>query len=74
MWAVLYLVLHDLPVPESVPEAWRLRWTERLGTMIPRSLHDATEPYDPIPRRETIVHNDREQLRRLLDSTSTCWW
>ncbi len=73
IWAILYLVLHDLQIPERLPETWRRRWQEELGLELPETLHDPEDAYPPIPRRPEIVHNDRDLLRRLLDSAAPIW-
>ncbi len=73
IWAILYLVLNDLEIPEHIPERWRERWRRELGLELPETLHDPPDPYPPIPRRPEIVHNDRELMRRLLDSVAPIW-
>ncbi len=73
IWAILALVLHGLPVPERLPEAWRERWQTAVGHEFPETLHDPPDPYEPIPRRPEIVRADRETLRRLLDAVAPIW-
>ena len=73
IWAILALVLLGLPVPERLPEAWRTRWSERLGIELPETLHDPGNPYEPIPRRPEVLRADREALRRLLDAVAPIW-
>jgi len=73
IWAILALVLLGLPVPERLPEAWRTRWSERLGIELPETLHDPENPYEPIPRRPEVLRADHEALRRLLDAVAPIW-
>jgi len=73
-WTILALVVLGLPLPERVPEAWRVRWQERLGAAIPPTLHDPDGSFDPIPRRGEIEGHNRELVQRLLDATAPLWW
>jgi acetoin utilization protein AcuC len=73
IWAILYHVLRDLDIPEQLPPEWRRRWQDRLGIELGPTLHDPDHPYPDIPRRPEIVRNDRDFLRRLLDSVAPIW-
>jgi acetoin utilization protein AcuC len=74
VWALLYLVLHDLPLPDTLPEAWRERWQEKLGTVLPAHLHDSNPGYPPVERREEISSRNRAVTDRLLDSLMPYWY
>jgi acetoin utilization protein AcuC len=74
VWALLYLVLHDLPLPGPIPEAWQERWRERLGGKVPAALHDPADAYAEIPRRPEIASHNRTMVGRLLDSMARYWF
>jgi len=69
LWAILYLVLHDLPVPEAVPPAWLARWPGPAAA----TLHDPPDPYPAIPRRAEIEARNRVMVDRLLDAVARYW-
>ncbi|MGE5235200.1 MAG: acetoin utilization protein AcuC [Acidobacteriota bacterium] len=74
VWALLYLVLHDLPIPEALPVSWRERWEQRLGVPLPVALHDPNPGYAPVERREEIATRNRSVTDRLLDSLMPYWY
>ncbi len=73
IWAILYHVLQGLEIPEHLPPEWRSRWQDRLGIELGSTLHDPDNPYPEIPLRPTVIRNDRDTLRRLLDSVAPIW-
>lgn len=73
IWAILYHVLQGLEIPSELPPEWRSRWQDRLGIELGATLHDPDHPYPDIPLRPTIIRNDRDTLRRLLDSVAPIW-
>lgn len=73
VWALLYLLLHDLPVPAELPEAWRTRWKRVLGDRFPAAFHDPVLPSTLVPTREEIAHRNRQVADRLLDATRPYW-
>ena len=73
VWAILYLVMQGLPVPEELPEAWLRRWKEDLGDHPPAGLHDPAASHPDVPRREEISRRNRQTARRLLDAASPYW-
>jgi acetoin utilization protein AcuC len=73
VWALLYLLLHDLPVPRDVPDAWRRRWRGLAGEL-PATLHDSNPGHADIPNREAIRHRNRQVAERLLDAASRYWF
>jgi acetoin utilization protein AcuC len=73
VWAILYLVLHGLPIPEEIPEAWLQRWSGKLGERPMATLHDPANPYAPIPRRAEIESRNRTMVDRLLDGVARYW-
>lgn len=74
VWALLYLVLHGLPVPEAIPPAWQERWREVLGDKVPATLHDPPGAYPAIPRKLEIAGHNQAMVSRLLDSLARYWW
>ena len=73
VWAILYLVLQGLPVPEELPGAWTRRWKDALGEDPSAALHDAPAPSADVPRREEISRRNRQTARRLLDAAGPYW-
>jgi acetoin utilization protein AcuC len=73
VWALLYLLIHGLPAPESVPAAWRSRWSEALGKELPAAFHDASPLEADIPNRAEIARRNRRVARRLLEAASPYW-
>jgi acetoin utilization protein AcuC len=73
VWALLSLLVHDLPVPAEIPEDWRGRWGAVLGGEPPRAFHDPSSLAADIPNREEIAHRNRQVARRLLDAAGPYW-
>ncbi len=73
LWAILYLVLSDLAIPEALPPAWHERWSEKLGGRSIATIHDPADPYPAIPRREEITNQNRGMVDRLLDGVARYW-
>jgi acetoin utilization protein AcuC len=71
VWAILGLILWDLPVPDAIPEPWRRRWEKVLADAAPEAMHDA--PGEPVSRREEIEHHNRQTAVRLLDAVAPLW-
>jgi acetoin utilization protein AcuC len=74
VWAILYLLIHDLPLVENVPEAWRCRWNGALQIDLPDTLHDPNPSHADIPNRYEIAHRNRQVAERLLDLTRPYWF
>lgn len=74
VWAILYLVMHDLPVAEELPEAWRGKWSRASEDELPRTLHDPNPSHADIPNRHEITHRNRQVAERLLDLTRQYWF
>jgi acetoin utilization protein AcuC len=74
VWAILYLVLHGLPIPEALPAAWLERWRDRLGSPALATLHDGAEPYPAVPRRPEITRQNGMMVDRLLDAVARYWF
>jgi acetoin utilization protein AcuC len=73
IWAILYLLLHDLPVPRELPEGWRSRWSTSLKTELPKTFHDPVPAYADVPNRPEISHRNRQTVQRLLEATREYW-
>ncbi|HQR44635.1 MAG TPA: acetoin utilization protein AcuC [Thermoanaerobaculia bacterium] len=74
VWAILTLLLEDLPLPERVPDAWRAKWDPLLEERLHETLHDPNPGPAAIPRRDEIAHRNLQTARRLLDATSAYWF
>lgn len=77
VWAILYLVLNDLPVPETIPggpfEVRAGEWAVPEGNPV-ASLHDPAPAPPPPPRREEIALRNRQVASRLLDALVPYWY
>ncbi len=73
IWAMLYLLMHDLPVVPEVPECWRRKWQGALGETLPESFHDPAPGPADIPNRYEIAHRNRQVAERLLDLARQYW-
>ena len=70
---MLYLLIHDLPVPANLPEAWRRKWEAVLDRALPATLHDPDLSVD-IPNRREIAHRNRQVAVRLLEAAEQYWF
>lgn len=73
IWTILYLTLFNKEFSGELPEAWRKKWSERIGKEIPETLDDLLPAYDPIPRKTEIEKHNKETARRLLDAVVPDW-
>jgi acetoin utilization protein AcuC len=74
VWTLLYLLLHDLPVPEELPRAWRTRWKRILGERFRPAFHDPVLPSTLVPNRAEIAHRNRQVADRLLEAARPYWF
>jgi acetoin utilization protein AcuC len=74
IWAMLYLMIHDLPPAQDLPPAWRDKWDHVVKSRLPQTFHDPNPGYPPIPNREEITHRNRQVTRRLLDLAKHHWF
>lgn len=73
IWALLYLLLHDLPVVSDVPESWREKWQSALGETLPQSFHDPKPAPSGNASRYEIAHRNRQVAERLIDLARQYW-
>ncbi|GLH74616.1 acetoin utilization protein AcuC [Geothrix limicola] len=73
VWAILYLTLMDLPIPEALPVAWLARWKHLLGPEVGRTLHDPVPAFEALPGREERMRRNRDVVGRLQDSLLRYW-
>ncbi|MGH9441410.1 MAG: acetoin utilization protein AcuC [Thermoanaerobaculia bacterium] len=73
VWALLYLLIHEIPIPETLPADWCARWSDSLGDEPSRSFHDDSQLLVEIPDRDAISAGNREAARRLLEAASPYW-
>jgi acetoin utilization protein AcuC len=73
IWAMLYLMLHDLPLPQALPPVWRDKWGRVIRSRLLPTFHDPDPAYPPVPNREDITHRNRQVVQRLLDLASHYW-
>ena len=73
VWTLLYLLLHDLPVPQELPAEWRSRWSTRMGDPALTHFHDAPFSPDAVPKRAEIEHRNRQTAERLLEAVRPYW-
>ncbi len=74
VWALLYLLLHDLPVPADLPAAWLERWSDELEGPRPPAFHDASAGSPRAPEAQEIAHRNRQTARRLLEAAGRYWF
>lgn len=74
VWTILYLLMHDLPVPHDLPAAWLAKWSRQLGNNPGQTLHDASLGNADVPNREEIVHRNLQVAHRLLDGACHYWF
>jgi len=74
IWAILYLVMNDLPVPEAIPPAWAEKWAGRLGGKAAAALHDPVPAHERLPNRDEIAGRNRVVVQRLLDALAPYWF
>ena len=73
IWALLYLTLNGLALPETLPTAWREAWETRLGRPLTSALHDAEAP-PPSLQAEAIAQRNRETSKRLMETVVKHWY
>lgn len=73
IWTLLYLLVHDLPLPEQLPDAWRRRWSEAMGGDAPKEFHDAPLPEEGVAERVEIERRNRHTAERLLEEAKPYW-
>ncbi|HXH91950.1 MAG TPA: acetoin utilization protein AcuC [Thermoanaerobaculia bacterium] len=74
VWTLLYLLLHDLPVPKDLPEPWLTRWSGVMGGQPPTQFHDAPLPANAVPARAEIERRNRQTADRLLEAVRPYWF
>jgi acetoin utilization protein AcuC len=74
VWAMLYMMIHDLPLARDLPQAWLDKWNRVAGNGLPPTLHDPDKGYSPAPNREEITLRNRQMTRRLLDVARHYWF
>jgi len=73
IWALLYLIINNLEIPQYLPESWRNRWQKILQKPIPKALHDLLPAYEQIPQQKEILKTNNDVMRRLIDSVAQHW-
>ena len=73
VWALLYLVVNGLPVPEELPPDWVERWSHVLGPEPPLEFHDPSPLRVDIPNRAEIRHRNLQVAHRLLEAARPYW-
>lgn len=73
IWALLYLMMTEQDLPETLPADWRTRWEDRLEESISETLHDAPQEFD-VPRRARIEQQNRRVSKRLLELVAPLWY
>ncbi len=74
IWAMLYLMIHNLPVPQDLPPAYRDKWNRVIEYKLPRAFHDANPGFPEVPNRQEITHRNRQIARRLLEAAGHYWF
>jgi acetoin utilization protein AcuC len=74
VWAILYLVVNDLPVPDEIPEVWSKRWASYLGGKSVATLHDPNPAYPSQPHKDEIARRNQLVATCLLDALMPFWF
>jgi acetoin utilization protein AcuC len=74
VWAMLSLLIRDLPLPRDVPEKWRNRWRGVVGPDPPRTLHDQIPARGATAKQREIAHRNRQVAQRLLEAARPYWF
>jgi acetoin utilization protein AcuC len=74
VWALLYLVIHGLPIPHDLPNDWRDKWNRVLEQKLPKVFHDPESGFANIPNRPEITHRNQQMTQRLLDAAASYWF
>ncbi|MBZ5552320.1 MAG: acetoin utilization protein AcuC [Acidobacteriia bacterium] len=74
VWAILYLLLNDLPIDHDLPPEWVSKWSQRLGQSLPATLQDPNPGYPEPAQRAEIARHNRQVADRLLDATCRYWY
>ncbi len=72
VWAILYHLLQDLPLPERLPDEWLKRWEERTKQRLTPTLHDA--PDSVHSTRAAAASQNEQTARRLLELAAPLWF
>ncbi len=73
IWALLYLTLQGLPLPDHLPEAWLRHWGTRLGHFLTHTLFDPEGCYAEIPRKPEIERRNRQVTARMHEAVRPYW-
>ncbi|BDU69099.1 acetoin utilization protein AcuC [Geothrix oryzae] len=73
VWAILYLTVMELPVPQRLPEAWLDRWQAVLGPAMGPDLQDPEPAFPELAGRAARTRRNRDVVARLLDALEACW-
>jgi acetoin utilization protein AcuC len=68
VWAILYLVMHGLPLPHELPGPWLAKWQRQLGEGPVPTLHDCDPAPVDVPNREEITQRNLQVAHRLLEA------
>jgi acetoin utilization protein AcuC len=74
VWAMLYLIVHGLPVGGDLPAPWRERWSDTVERPLPSTFHDPAAFNVTIPDSREIAHRNRETAHRLLEAARHYWF
>lgn len=73
VWAILYFVLNNKPLPEKIPSDWVRDWEKRLNTKLTPTLHDPPMHFST-PNYDRIVQKNRQVSTRLMESAVRYWY
>lgn len=73
VWAILYLILSGVSVPEEIPAPWLKEWETRLKTSLTPTFHDPPLPFT-VSRGESIAMQNRHVSMRLMETAVKYWY
>ena len=74
MYSVVFSQMTERPLPPSVPEAWRERWSASGPEPLPTQFVDPPEEFPPTPRADEIRQRNAETVREIRSAVFDRAW
>lgn len=73
IWAMLALIVQDIPLPEAIPSDWREKWQARLDDPLTSTLHDPQRAFE-VARESEIEEQNRRTSKQVLELVAPYWY